>query len=86
MSFNIVSVRVTYPYGYGGPFERNYPADTPITTVRDAAMEHFRLTPAPSTTHYLTAQDERLPDTATVGEAIEKARGAALRLIQETSR
>ena len=35
MSFNIVSILVTYQYGYGGPFERNYPADTSIATVRD---------------------------------------------------
>ena len=77
-----VSVLVTYAYGYGGPFERDYPADTPIATALDAAIKHFRLEHEPSTTYHLTVNEVRVPELATIGQVAGDAQNVALKLVK----
>lgn len=77
-----VRVMVTYAYGYGGPFDRDYPPDTPITTVRDAAIEHFRLAHEATTIYHLTAQDQHVAESATVGQVAGEAQNVVMRLVQ----
>ena len=77
-----VSVLVTYAYGYAGPFERDYPADTPIATARDAAIKHFRLEYEPATTYHLTIDEVRVPELATIGQVAGDAPTVALKLVR----
>ena len=77
-----VSVIVTGAYDYGGPLDRNYPADTPIATVRDAAIKHFKLTQEPASSYHLTVHDERLDETATIGELTGIVPNVVLKLVE----
>lgn len=77
-----VGVIVTFAYGYGGPLDRNYPFDTPIATVRDAAINHFRLAHEPATAYHLTVLDERVAETATIGEVAGGAPNVVLKLVK----
>lgn len=73
---------VTYAYGYGGPFERDYPADTPIATVRDAAIKHFRLEHEPATAYHLTVNEDRVAELATIGQVAGDAQNVVLKLVK----
>ena len=77
-----VSVLVTYAYGYGGPLERDYPADTPIATARDAAIKHFRLEHEPTTAYHLTVNEVRVAELATIGQVAGDAQNVALKLVK----
>jgi len=77
-----VSVLVTYPYGYGGPFERDYPADTPIATARDAAIKHFRLEHEATIGYHLTVNDVPVAELATNGEVARDAQNVAFKLVR----
>ena len=77
-----VSVLVTYAYGYGGPFERDYPPDTPISTAQEAAIKHFRLEHEPGITYHLTVNEVRVPELATIGQVAGDAPNVALRLVR----
>ncbi len=77
-----IRVLVTYQYGYGGPFDRDYPADTPIRTVQADAMKHFKLTPEPATTYHLTADDDPAAEEATIGQVAGEALSIALKLVK----
>lgn len=81
MSTN-VSVLVTYPYGYGGPFERDYPADTAVVALRDAAIKHFRLEHEPTTAYHLTVNEVRVAELTTIGQVAGGAQNVALKLVK----
>ena len=77
-----VSVLITYAYGYGGPFERDYPADTLMATARDAAMKHFRLDHEPTTAYHLTLNEVHVAELATIGQVAGDAQNVALKLVK----
>ncbi len=77
-----ISVIVTYAYGYGGPLDRDYPSDTPIAVVRDAAVNHFRLADDPAAACHLTSAGERVADAATIGEVAAGAPNVVLKLVK----
>jgi hypothetical protein len=75
-------VIVTFAYGYGDPLHRDFPADTPILTVRDAAINHFRLANEPTSDFNLTHRDQRVSEAATIGEVAGYAPNVVLKLVQ----
>jgi hypothetical protein len=77
-----ISVIVTFAYGYGGPLDRDFPADTPILAVRDAAINHFRLATEPTSDFNLTHRDQRVSEAATIGEVAGDAPNVVLKLVQ----
>ena len=76
-----ISVIVTFAYSYGGPFDRDFPADTPIVTVWDAAINHFRLANEATSAFYLTDRDQRVSEAATIGEVAGSAPNVVLKLV-----
>jgi len=77
-----ISVIVTFAYGYGGPLDRDYPPDTSISAVRDAAINHFRLASEPASAFYLTDGDQLVSETATIGEVAGGAPNVLLKLVR----
>ncbi len=77
-----ISVLITYAYGYGGPFERDYPADTPIATAREAAIKHFRLEHEPTTAFHLIVNEDPVAQLATIGQVAGDAQNVVLKLVK----
>jgi len=57
-------------------------SDTSIATVRDAAINHFRLSNEPASAFYLTDRNQRVSEAATIGEVAGGAPNVVLKLVQ----
>jgi hypothetical protein len=81
-----IEVRVNFPLSTRPPYHHKDHENDTIGSVRVAAMEHFRVHEEPGSEYYLTDDghdDQRLPDSETVGQAAGEKHELALTLVKD---
>lgn len=74
---------VTFPLAKGQPYHERVATETPVGTVKEAAMAHFGVQPEPNTTYFLTHDGAPVPDTTSIGTAAGKAAAVKFTLVKE---
>ncbi len=77
-----IAVTVSFPVA-AHPYHAALTPETPVGTIRAAAMASFGITDDPQHEYYLTHQGERQPDDRTVGRVAGHAHAVRFRLVRQ---
>lgn len=81
----MIEVTVTFALSTKPPFREREAGDTSVGTVLAEVMKHFEAKPEPNVTWYLTAHDERQPDSKTVREVAGREDQVKFRLVKDVT-
>jgi hypothetical protein len=77
-----IKTTVTFPVSKDGPFSGEYPPETTVGTVRDAAMLHFKVSDDAQFTYVLTHAGQRQDPNTTIGAIAGEAHAVEFRLVK----